>query len=143
MYVHPFPVINYMKHGFNTFLMFTDLMVVGFPIRLLHTAYTMAFAFIYIIFSLIYHIAGGTDEWVELFSMILSIMVKLIKKTSFSFIFRLGNEYIYPILNWKEPSKVIITATGIYIFLLALAIGLMLIDKLKSVIHRITMPKTQ
>lgn len=65
------------------------------------------------------------------------------ENTSFSFIFRLGNEYIYPILNWKEPSKVIITATGIYIFLLALAIGLMLIDKLKSVIHRITMPKTQ
>lgn len=68
--------MNFMAHGMNSILMFTDLCLVAHPVRLIHFVYPVGFSLIYLIFTYIYYICGGTA--------------------------RDGTPYIYSILKWDD-----------------------------------------
>lgn len=73
-------------HLFNVLPAFFDLFITGFPVRLLHNVYLMAFSVVYAVFAVIYFFAGGTDTD--------------------------GNPYIYKILDFKNNT---ITAAAVVI----------------------------
>ncbi|XP_066247869.1 protein rolling stone-like isoform X2 [Euwallacea similis] len=68
--------MNFMVHGMNSILMFSDLCIVAHPIRILHFIYPVAFAIIYLTFTGIYYACGGLASD--------------------------GSPYIYPILKWDD-----------------------------------------
>lgn len=57
-----FPVISIVTHALNTVCMLIDFLVVAFPLRLWHMVQTMCMAIAFFLFTLIYHVCGGTDE---------------------------------------------------------------------------------
>nr|ADG65076.1 hypothetical protein [Drosophila pseudoobscura] len=86
-----FPVTNVITHGLNTVMMLIDFLVVAFPLRLLHVVYSIALAILFFVFTLIYHFCGGTDEH--------------------------GNPYVYPILDWNNPTSCLVTFAGIFVLI--------------------------
>ncbi|XP_078657447.1 protein rolling stone-like [Branchiostoma floridae x Branchiostoma belcheri] len=48
-------------HAMNTVVIVIDVFVSGLPYRLLHLVYPSAFGFAYVVFTVIYWVAGGTD----------------------------------------------------------------------------------
>ncbi|CAD7085572.1 unnamed protein product [Hermetia illucens] len=78
--------VNILTHAFNSVLMFVDLWIVAYPVRLLHMFLPVCFGLVYAIFSVIYYAAGGVDP--------------------------AGKHYIYPILDWDYPGKAILTVIG-------------------------------
>ncbi|KAI5644967.1 protein rolling stone-like [Phthorimaea operculella] len=65
-----------LTHGANSVLMFFLLMTSRLPSRVLHFIYPVCFALVYVIFSLIYYLAGGKSPFDE--------------------------HYIYPFLDWER-----------------------------------------
>ena len=77
-------------HGINTVTTLIDLFAGNHPVHILHLVYPFAYASIYIIFSVIYWAAGGTDLD--------------------------GNPYIYGILDWNKPGvAVVYVAVSVFI----------------------------
>ncbi|XP_050682070.1 protein rolling stone-like [Leptidea sinapis] len=66
-------------HGFNSCIVFIELMVSRTPLRFVHIYQPLTVGLWYLVFSVIYYFAGGTDE--------------------------IGNPYIYSVLNWQEPDQ--------------------------------------
>ena len=82
----PITYANLLKHLIAGILAIVDLFVTAIPIRILHVIYAITFTAIWIIFSGIYYVAGGTDIY--------------------------GNRSIYKALNYeKNPAA----ATGLVI----------------------------
>lgn len=54
--------INLMVYVFNSVIMFVDLMTVTHPINLSHTYWTMSIGIIYVLFTVVYFISGGTTR---------------------------------------------------------------------------------
>ncbi|XP_022821868.1 protein rolling stone-like [Spodoptera litura] len=83
-------------HGLNSLVMFLLLCSSAHPGRLLHIYQPLVFATIYMLFSVIYHAAGGTDQK--------------------------GNAYIYPVVNWSEPGTTVLVVfiTGLLLVVLHL-----------------------
>lgn len=52
---------NILTHAFNSIVMFIDIWIVAYPIRLLHFVQPISFGLVYLLFSGIYYLAGGTD----------------------------------------------------------------------------------
>ena len=72
----------------NTAYVFIDLLITGVPVRILHFYFTTIFCIIFALFSLVYSLAGGTDE--------------------------VGRQYIYSQLDWKNsPGGAVAWAAGI------------------------------
>ena len=89
----PITYANLNKHLINGILVVVDLFVTAIPIRVLHVIYPITYAGIWIIFSGIYYVAGGTDIY--------------------------GNRYIYKVLNYEmNPAS----AAGLAILVLLVAI---------------------
>lgn len=63
--------MNIFVHGINSVLMMADLFVVAHPVRLLHCYWPFSFAMFYIVFNIIYYLAGGTDKYVQVYLPIL------------------------------------------------------------------------
>jgi len=57
-----FPAISIITHGMNSVMMLIDFLVIAFPLRILHMVYGMSLAIFFFLFTLIYHLCGGTDE---------------------------------------------------------------------------------
>ena len=57
----PITYANLLKHLIAGILAIVDLFVTAIPIRILHVIYSITFTAIWIIFSGIYYVAGGTD----------------------------------------------------------------------------------
>lgn len=55
-------VNNVLTHAMNAVMMILDLMLVRHIIRLAHFLYTVNIGILFAIFSVIYHVAGGTDR---------------------------------------------------------------------------------
>ncbi len=68
----------------NSILVFVDLFIIATPVRLVHVYQTILAGIYYILFSLIYYAAGGTDET--------------------------GNPYIYDVLDWSDPGAAALVA---------------------------------
>ncbi|XP_017154088.1 protein rolling stone [Drosophila miranda] len=105
-----FPAISVITHGLNTVMMLIDFLVVAFPLRLLHVVYSMALAILFFVFTLIYHFCGGTDEF--------------------------GNPYVYPILDWNNPTRCLVTFVGIFVLIMCYWLLLFGLYKLKRMFNR-------
>lgn len=81
-------------HGLNSLVMLLLLMSSAHPVRLLHIYQPVLFGIVYLLFSVIYHFAGGTDQK--------------------------GNAYIYPVVNWSEPSITVLVVFLTTLLLLSL-----------------------
>ncbi|XP_046999853.1 protein rolling stone-like isoform X3 [Schistocerca americana] len=73
---HPLDAVNILTHAMNGIMMTIDLLIIAHPLRISHMYLPLFFALVYVIFSGIYYLAGGTD--------------------------RFGRTYIYDILNWEK-----------------------------------------
>ncbi|CAB3241031.1 unnamed protein product [Arctia plantaginis] len=81
-------------HGINSIIMFLLLLSSSLPVRLLHIYQPLLFGITYMLFGLFYHLGGGID--------------------------RLGNPYIYSVIDWSKPGTtvVVLLITGILLILL-------------------------
>jgi hypothetical protein len=77
--------VNVTTHIFNLVTVIVDIFIAGHPFRLFHAYQQILFAFIYLIFTAIYFIAGGTNKY--------------------------GNTAIYGILDWNKPQWTILYFT--------------------------------
>ena len=81
----PIPILlDLSLHAFPCILGFIDVILTPVPVKLQHAVYPMAYGVVYVIFTLIYWAAGGTDPN--------------------------GNTGIYPgLLDWEDPGTTCIT----------------------------------
>lgn len=105
-----FPAISFITHALNTIFMLIDFMIVALPLRLLHAVHTIFMATAFALFTLIYHFCGGTDEF--------------------------GNPYVYPILNWSNPTNCMITFAGVFLMVIFYWLLLLGMHKLKQIFNR-------
>ncbi|XP_037298605.1 protein rolling stone isoform X2 [Manduca sexta] len=88
-------------HGINSLVMFLLTASAAQPCRLLHFYQPLQFSVIYVIFGVIYYLAGGVEQE--------------------------GNPWIYPVVNWANPGPTIgvVAITGLLLLLLHLLIVVM------------------
>ncbi|KAH9641737.1 hypothetical protein HF086_003863 [Spodoptera exigua] len=97
----PNPVLDIMLHGVNSVVMLVELVCSAHPSRLMHVMQPLYFAGAYMLFSVIYFLAGGLDPW--------------------------GNPFIYPVVDWSKPEQtmVVITLTALFLALMhVLTVGI-------------------
>ncbi|XP_063823649.1 protein rolling stone-like [Ostrinia nubilalis] len=87
-------VLDVFTHGINSVVMFILMMTSNLSIYLVQFVYPMALMLVYMIFSIIYYYAGGTNQN--------------------------GDRWIYPVLDWSEPS----TAVGSVFLALVMIISI-------------------
>lgn len=102
--------MNIIVHVFNSLLMLIDLCIVAHPIRLMHFYCPMICGACYIVFSIIYYLAGGTNKD--------------------------GSIAIYPILNWSKPGITVLICVLVTLFIIFLHILTYCIYKARKAIHR-------
>ncbi|KAF5272835.1 hypothetical protein FQR65_LT00431 [Abscondita terminalis] len=102
--------MNIIVHICNSLIMFIDLFIVAHPVRLLHFYCPMICGACYIVFSVIYYLAGGTNKD--------------------------GSIAIYPILNWSKPGMTILICLLITLFLLFIHILTYCIYKFRKVLYK-------
>ncbi|XP_037897512.1 protein rolling stone-like isoform X1 [Glossina fuscipes] len=105
-----FPVLSFVTHCLNSVFMLVDFLMVGFPVRVLHTVYAMLLPIIYFSFTIVYFLCGGVDEY--------------------------GNHYVYPILDWTSPMRGVITFAGVFTLYCIYAIVFYSIYQFKRFLHR-------
>ncbi|XP_054743294.1 protein rolling stone isoform X2 [Anastrepha obliqua] len=105
-----YPVLSFVTHCLNSVFMLVDFFVVAFPVRVLHVIYWMLLPIIYYLFTVVYFIAGGLDEY--------------------------GNHYVYPILDWTTPARAITTFAGVFVLYVIYAIILFALSKFKRYLSR-------
>ncbi|XP_034237063.1 protein rolling stone-like isoform X2 [Thrips palmi] len=76
---HVLDALNILVHAANSALMIMDILLAAHPLRLLHAFWPLLFVTIYLSFSLVYFLAGGTD--------------------------RMDRTCVYPVLDWAKPTR--------------------------------------
>ncbi|XP_033216874.1 protein rolling stone-like [Belonocnema kinseyi] len=89
---HVVDFLNILLHVCNSLLMIVDLCIVKVPFIVISFWWCLLVALAYVLFSAIYFVAGGVDK--------------------------LGNRFIYPILNWEKPGMTLGVCFGVTIFLI-------------------------
>ncbi|CAB3241030.1 unnamed protein product [Arctia plantaginis] len=79
-------VLDLFIHLVNSLLMLALVLVSRHPVRILHFYWPVGVAIIYMIFTIIFHFAGGLSPF--------------------------GTSYIYPMLNWDEPGITVVVVLG-------------------------------
>lgn len=128
-----FPAISIITHGMNSVMMLIDFLVIAFPLRILHMVYGMSLAIFFFLFTLIYHLCGGTDEWVL---EILPVYLAIYGWSPSQFSCRFGNHYVYPILDWNNPNRCMVTFVGIFLLIMCYWVLLFGLYKLKRMFNR-------
>ncbi|XP_055301375.1 protein rolling stone-like [Sitodiplosis mosellana] len=106
----PLNAPNILSHAMNSVIMFLDILIVAYPLRLYHVIQPICFGVSYGIFSFIYYLCGGVNI--------------------------LGNPYIYNVLNWNEPGKAMVTVFGTLILAIIVHVTLFWIYKLRVFVQR-------
>ncbi|XP_026759301.2 uncharacterized protein LOC113518525 [Galleria mellonella] len=75
------PVLDLFIHAINSVLMLILLLLSHHPSHILHFFHPISFTFVYLVFTIIYYHAGGTNPW--------------------------GGHYIYPQLDWSKPGSTV------------------------------------
>ncbi|CAH0405235.1 unnamed protein product [Chilo suppressalis] len=75
------PVLDLFIHGINSVLMFVLLLTSQHPFYLLHFYQALAFALVYMVFSIIYFFSGGLSP--------------------------IGERWIYPMIDWSDPGPTV------------------------------------
>lgn len=91
--------------------MLVELLVVLHPMYFFHVIHSLVVGLIYLIFSLIYYGAGGTDNY--------------------------GNNYIYKILDWNKPGSTMIIVILVVILAVILHAVACIIHILRYKLHKI------
>ncbi|KAJ1524108.1 hypothetical protein ONE63_010644 [Megalurothrips usitatus] len=85
---HELDALNILVHAANSLLMITDVLLAAHPLRLLHAFWPLLFVAVYLGFSFVYFMAGGTD--------------------------RVDRTCVYPVLDWEKPlSTVVVCVLGL------------------------------
>ena len=90
--------------------MIIDLLIASYPMHIFHLFYGIAFGAIYLVFSIIYFFAGGTDYW--------------------------GNRYIYHVLNWENPGSAASVAAGTLVLIIFMHIIACIIQKIRYRLYK-------
>jgi len=115
--IHELDPLNIMMHVCNSVLMLVDLFVTSIPFRLRNFWWCLSIVVFYLIFSIIYYVAGGLDKY--------------------------GYHYIYKILDWKRPARTLLICAGGLIFVTLLhCIVCMLADIRNRIYRRIKFDKS-
>ena len=69
-------IVNVNSHGITSICVLTDIFITGMPLRLMHVYHGILYAMLYIIFTVIYDVSGGTNSF--------------------------DAPFIYDVLNWTE-----------------------------------------
>lgn len=102
---------NYLVHATNSLFLVVDLFIVRHPHRMSLFVYPMSCGGLYMFFTIIYTLLGGID--------------------------RDGNNFIYPILDWKNsPIKAAIVGVGCVVFLGIFHAIICGIHIIRNIIHR-------
>lgn len=101
---------NILCHVFNSVFMFLDLLVVAYPIRLLHIFLPCVFGSVYAVFSYIYFAAGGLNQH--------------------------GETFIYKVLDWRKPEATLITCAGVLALSCFIYIIMFMVYKVRVIIYR-------
>ncbi|XP_046577834.1 protein rolling stone-like [Haliotis rubra] len=72
-------LLRFILHGMNSIYVMCNLLIVNMPVRVYHAIYPIICGVIYTVFSIVYHILGGTNEK--------------------------GEPYIYKILDWSKLKR--------------------------------------
>ena len=80
--------MGYFAHGVNFLLAAADMYASRQPYYVAHVSMYAAFAACYVLFSLVYYGAGGTDC--------------------------VGNDYVYPVLDWSKPGATVLVGVGVF-----------------------------
>ncbi|XP_076637220.1 protein rolling stone isoform X2 [Colletes latitarsis] len=106
--IHRLDPLNIMLHVCNSILMVIDFCVTNVPFRLRNIWWCFTIMFGFIVFSVIYYLAGGLDKN--------------------------GYHYIYKILDWKKPVQTTLVCIGETLFITVLYSVVCLLEHTK---HRI------
>lgn len=132
----PLSAVNILSHAMNSIMMFVDVLIVAYPIRLYHVIQPICFGVSFGIFSFIYYLCDGVDMYVNLHCIAVVFSIEWIYFHEFIFHFRKGNHFIYPVLDWSKPGKSMVTVFGTLILAIMVHIMLFWIYKLRVFIHR-------
>ncbi|CAB3241033.1 unnamed protein product [Arctia plantaginis] len=106
--------LNISKHGLMSCIIVTELLFSRTPVRLAHLYQPLGVGLLYALFSVIYFAAGGTDNE--------------------------GHEFIYAVLNWREPRNagiiVICSVSALVVLYVMLWMVAFLRDKLSTALMR-------
>ncbi|XP_037048666.1 protein rolling stone-like [Bradysia coprophila] len=108
----PISATNVMTHAFNSVLMFVDMLIMAYPLRLYHGIQPILLGVVYVIFSIIYYYAGGKNKF--------------------------DQPYIYNVLDWSssDPKKNVVTVVGTLVLSMAIHLVLFGVYRLKVFLHR-------
>ena len=91
--MHP---VDFNTHGINGLVVLLDLFITAHPVRILHIIHSLTFGVIFLIFSVIYTLSGGTNGS--------------------------GKPYIYVFFDWKEdPGMAVVHSLVFCVFGVILA----------------------
>ncbi|XP_055303658.1 protein rolling stone-like [Sitodiplosis mosellana] len=99
-----------MSHAMNSVIMFIDILIAAYPMRLYHVIQPICFGTCFAVFSYIYHLCGGVNQQ--------------------------GEHFIYPVLNWATPKKALTYFAAINVLLIIVHTVLFCIYKLRVFIQR-------
>ncbi|XP_055903213.1 protein rolling stone [Eupeodes corollae] len=106
----PLTASNILTHACNSGFMFLDLLIVAYPIRLLHIFLPFTFGSIFAVFSYVYYVAGGLDHH--------------------------GNPFIYTVLDWRNTQGALITCIGVLLLTCFIYIVVFMVYKVRVFIYR-------
>uniref|UniRef100_A0A1A9W871 Protein rolling stone n=1 Tax=Glossina brevipalpis TaxID=37001 RepID=A0A1A9W871_9MUSC len=101
---------NILTHILNCICMFTDLLIVAHPLRLLHVFLPITYGLIYVFFSIVYQFNGGHNSK--------------------------GKPYIYYLIDWRQPINSALYATALLMFSCCIYLILFVIYKLRILAYR-------
>ncbi|KAJ0182365.1 hypothetical protein K1T71_001734 [Dendrolimus kikuchii] len=104
------PVLDVFIHAVNSILMLILLVFCRHPCRILHFIHPLIVTLIYLIFSIIYYYAGGTNP--------------------------LGEVYIYPMLDWSDPGTAAVTTVLSAFVLLVMYIVVILLTLTRNALTK-------
>ncbi|XP_033098627.1 protein rolling stone-like isoform X3 [Anneissia japonica] len=105
-FIHLF--INLNVHTLTSFVAISETMLSATPFRFIHVVYPLCYGVVYVFFTIIYWVAGGTGKY--------------------------GHSYIYPIIDYEnDPGKAVLSIVGciIGIFVFQVVLWVMFILRLK------------
>ena len=108
----PVDAVDFTVHACNSIYILIDFFITAMPIRLLHFWYSILYGLLYVVFSLIYLGAGGTDK--------------------------AGNNYIYSILDFFGNPGAAFALAGLSVFVFAPLLWLLIygIYNLRTFLNR-------
>nr|XP_004930272.1 protein rolling stone-like [Bombyx mori] len=104
------PILDVFIHAVNAILMLVLLMFSRHPVRCLHFHHPLLLGVVYLIFSIVYYYAGGTNPF--------------------------GEPYVYPMLDWSNPGVAAITTVGSAIFIIIVHIIIVLLSVARDSLTR-------